>query len=565
MDRIPIINIIIGSLPIIFAIKSSLCISRTNYFPHFFNFNSPPRNRHPPICLIHTFITQSSNANHTGNILVTQGGGGIVVKPVLPPPNHPSSDPTNHPIGVAAVTAQSMTVSSHASMPAQPQRPQALATPAPARKQTPPAPPNPSVTLPTPPAPTITTPSPQVQPITFPPVTAPSDPNIISQPDLLASYNSLASASIPTTQSAVEPLNNLKKDHMSLDLHPISNNSMNILQDMKNSLNMMPASLPANLNLASLNMSNLGLNLQQGLAQNPMSIHNQLESMINTTSQLSSIQNSHMMGQQQHSNGYKRETSPQSLLNNNGIPGINLGMGMGGISSIFDPPIVTMPMMPQMPVKKEEKPIVSQAQMHKPMDGFFGDMTGLIPPMSNHGQMVPEKKMTPPDSKNPAGNFAAAFKNKQVEQNVKNASSWSSLAQASSPQSTAGSSMKTSARDSFQAFKKQAKEKEERRRVLVEQQEQKRQKELAEKERMRMENERRQREEDDAALEKAMKTVTDQHGTTITATTRAEEIKATIDTDSSSPNQTSGSDKAAAERERQRQREQERRRREAVS
>lgn len=50
-----------------------------------------------------------------------------------------------------------------------------------------------------------------------------------------------------------------------------------------------------------------------------------------------------------------------------------------------------------------------------------------------------------------------------VEQNVKNASSWSSLAQASSPQSVAaGSSMKSAARDSFQAFKKQAKEKQDR-------------------------------------------------------------------------------------------------------
>lgn len=45
---------------------------------------------------------------------------------------------------------------------------------------------------------------------------------------------------------------------------------------------------------------------------------------------------------------------------------------------------------------------------------------------------------------------------------MKNASSWSSLAQASSPQSAAGSSMKSAAQDSFQAFKKQAKEKQDR-------------------------------------------------------------------------------------------------------
>lgn len=35
-------------------------------------------------------------------------------------------------------------------------------------------------------------------------------------------------------------------------------------------------------------------------------------------------------------------------------------------------------------------------------------------PMSNHStsQHITEKKMTPPDSKNPAANFASAFKNK---------------------------------------------------------------------------------------------------------------------------------------------------------
>jgi hypothetical protein len=47
---------------------------------------------------------------------------------------------------------------------------------------------------------------------------------------------------------------------------------------------------------------------------------------------------------------------------------------------------------------------------------FFAEMTALgIPQMSNHStsQLLPEKKqMTPPDSKNPAANFASAFKNK---------------------------------------------------------------------------------------------------------------------------------------------------------
>lgn len=87
------------------------------------------------------------------------------------------------------------------------------------------------------------------------------------------------------------------------------------------------------------------------------------------------------------------------------------------------------------------------------------------------------------------------------------------------------------------------------------------QKEQAERERLRQESERRREREEEDALDKVRKTVGDPQGNVMTATSRAEEVKAIVDTDSSSPSQ----DKAAAERERQRLREQERRRREAVS
>jgi len=67
-----------------------------------------------------------------------------------------------------------------------------------------------------------------------------------------------------------------------------------------------------------------------------------------------------------------------------------------------------------------------------------------------------ERTTTPPDMSNqkpPAvANFASAFKAKDI----KNASSWSSLAQSSSPQNSYPNSNR-SAVDSFQAFKKQAK------------------------------------------------------------------------------------------------------------
>lgn len=384
-------------------------------------------------------------------------------------------------------------------------------------------------------------------------------------------------ASFIQTQPTLDQTLALKKESSFIQTSHTTNNTNNntnlSLPDVK-SVSMMPTS---NLNLGNINVTNLNMNLSQGLAAH-MSMHNQLENMINTTASLTNIQNSHNVTMsQQHSNGFpntKRGNSP-NMLNNNGIPGLNMGMNMGTMSSIFDPlPIVTMPMqISQIALKKEEKPPfreipISQPQLtQKPMD----EMNTLgIPPMGNHtsAQLMPEKKMTPPDSKNSASNFASAFKNKTVEQNVKNASSWSSLAQASSPQSAAaGSSMKSAARDSFQAFKKQAKEKQDRQRALMEQQEMRRQqKEQAERERlMRQENERRREREEEDALDKVRKNIADQQGNVMTATTRAEEVKATTDTDSSSPSHSSSQDKSAAERERLRQREQERRRREAMA
>ena len=115
------------------------------------------------------------------------------------------------------------------------------------------------------------------------------------------------------------------------------------------------------------------MNLQQGLAH--MSMQSQLESLINTNN---SLQNSHNMTiSQQHSNGFsnaKRENSPPNMLNNNGIPGLNLGMNMTGMGSIFDPlPMVSMPMqISQLPTRKEERSLpISQAQMQPKMDGEF--------------------------------------------------------------------------------------------------------------------------------------------------------------------------------------------------
>jgi len=120
------------------------------------------------------------------------------------------------PVAVAAVTTgQNISVASHASMPAQPSRPTALATAAPVKKPTPPPPTTsnpstPSVSVPTPPpsvTPTNTnsmTASPVVsqQPPQQPPTSISSFPNantsvptdgtnLNQQSDLLQPYNTL--------------------------------------------------------------------------------------------------------------------------------------------------------------------------------------------------------------------------------------------------------------------------------------------------------------------------------------------------------------------------------------
>ncbi|XP_060876785.1 bromodomain-containing protein 3-like isoform X5 [Metopolophium dirhodum] len=147
------------------------------------------------------------------------------------------------------------------------------------------------------------------------------------------------------------------------------------------------------------------------------------------------------------------------------------------------------------------------------------------------------------------------------DQRVVNAATsvWSSLAQQAASDANnqvPGASIKPSTADSFQQFKKQAKENAKKQRALIEQQEMRRhQKEQAEKERIRIENEKRREKEEEEALEKARKIVAEQQSS------RLDEVKASSNTDdSSSPSQ----DRAAEGRERQRLREQERRRREAM-
>ncbi|KAH7984506.1 hypothetical protein HPB52_022144 [Rhipicephalus sanguineus] len=84
--------------------------------------------------------------------------------------------------------------------------------------------------------------------------------------------------------------------------------------------------------------------------------------------------------------------------------------------------------------------------------------------------------------------IASALSKQTGESKLKNYGSWSSLAQSAA--NSPGQALKTAqVKDSFQQFKKQAREKMDKQRQLFEAQEQRRQRELAEKERLRQEQE----------------------------------------------------------------------------
>lgn len=237
-----------------------------------------------------------------------------------------------------------------------------------------------------------------------------------------------------------------------------------------------------------------------------------------------------------------------------------------GMPSVFDP----LPDSP--PIIKEEKHTILPHHAD-------GHMNNSLPPVSNvtgppviQGAALPttphildmNKNSQPPQlPQTPV--LQHSFKPKAVEQNLKNASSWSSLAQSPTPAQTPTpptvAALKSSMADSFQAFKKQATENAKKQRALIEQQEMRRhQKEQAERERLRVETEKRREREEEEALEKA--SYVGNRKAAVVASGRVEKVKNAAIEEGSSPG---SADKAAAERERLRQREQERRRREALA
>ncbi|XP_013778221.1 bromodomain-containing protein 3-like isoform X4 [Limulus polyphemus] len=268
-------------------------------------------------------------------------------------------------------------------------------------------------------------------------------------------------------------------------------------------------------------------------------------------------------------------TTPRASATNEGVPVTTTPQhdksalqNMSTSSGSFTQSTNYIDSTPQSPVPVETKPVVPEAQtvvspvestnlstgsslrkddlsslditppQHFP-DDFLEDVMGTTLP-------VPETTEDKKTELKPLQTSTPGLK--KTESKLKNFGSWSSLAQNVSniPSTSHCGNKKTSALDSFQHFKKQAKEKQDRQRQLKEQQEIRRhQKEQEEKERQRIERERQREKEEEEALERLRK-ARQQEQT---------EEKA----------QQNDSQQANNERERQRLREQERRRREAMA
>ncbi|XP_039745176.1 bromodomain-containing protein 3-like isoform X2 [Pararge aegeria] len=213
--------------------------------------------------------------------------------------------------------------------------------------------------------------------------------------------------------------------------------------------------------------------------------------------------------------------------------------------------------MPPVMKKEEVKPLLTP----KPIEDLMGPNV-VTNNMTDRVKYEMEKKAAD-DNKN--SNFAQAFKLKQ-EQNLKNASSWSSLAQAGSPQSipnlgTNNQIKQKPVMDTFQAFKKQAREKIDRQRALIEQQEL-RKKEQAERERQRQETERRHPEEEKMRVGVSARKP---ESAEVSSPSVSPVARGSPPAAPAAPPPAAPDKPPASERERLRQREQERRRREAMA
>nr|XP_037268937.1 bromodomain-containing protein 3-like isoform X2 [Rhipicephalus microplus] len=207
---------------------------------------------------------------------------------------------------------------------------------------------------------------------------------------------------------------------------------------------------------------------------------------------------------------------------------------------------------PQSPSSRTAPP-TSEAALK--LDDLFtpANLNSGAPPTTSAAATMPVEFDRKPDTKaaavqqHPVAPHSTATR-KSGESKLKNYGSWSSLAQSSA--NSPGQALKTAqVKDSFQQFKKQAREKMDKQRQLFEAQEQRRQRELAEKERLRQEQEKQ-------------RSVPPRLAPSTSVTADEDEGRRAAP---AAPPPASPTENAVSERERQRLREQERRRREAMA
>ncbi|KAG5896493.1 hypothetical protein JTB14_005870 [Gonioctena quinquepunctata] len=278
------------------------------------------------------------------------------------------------------------------------------------------------------------------------------------------------------------------------------------------------------------------------LSTNPM-MHHGMPNPIEP--ELPGLMQSHAQPNMMHmqNNGFGMKHDYEMGTNNNGISSMGLPMELS-ITSMFDP----LPQHMNNQVMKNEPVQIK-------MDDRLENMVGLLG----------DKKL--PLNQKPHSQTFGGLKTEKQEHNVKNASSWSSLAKGKSPQNNIpGGSSKQQVMDSFKAFQNKAKEKADREKQRLENLEMKRQqREQAERERLRAENERRREREEEDALEKARKAVAEQQQQQPLPSQRVEELRSSPGEGSTSPGSLSSGSERISERERQRLQEQERRRREVMA
>ncbi|CAH1119082.1 unnamed protein product [Phaedon cochleariae] len=294
-----------------------------------------------------------------------------------------------------------------------------------------------------------------------------------------------------------------------------------------------PILQPSTMNMDLKAPVNMGI-----MPSNPLMHHGISESDIPNLMQTHNNQPNMMHAQ---NNGFGLKHDFEMGMNNNGISSMGLPMELS-IPSMFDP----IPQHMNNQLIKNEPP-------------HMNDRLDVISNLLNDKKLNLNQK--------PLSQTFGGFKTDKAEHNVKNASSWSSLAKGKSPQSnTPGGSSKQQVMDSFKAFQNKAKEKADREKQRLENLELKRQqREQAERERLRAENERRREREEEDALEKARKAVAEQQQQQPISAQRVEELKSSPGEGSTSPGSLSSGSDRISERERQRLQEQERRRREVMA